>query len=326
MKSRREAHELLAAFPISDTEIVLICSQAVDTSMVEASLYRLKSGRVVRSVDIDDGRPERILLGVDGGMTDQKLTIDRVTITNFKSKEGIKAREAISPRFIQNVYSAMDLKVPHFSETFPYSSNLVGLHVSVECCTGCNGGIHDRNLVVLNHHLGGSWSGIWVQTGKTIEAPYPRWQKVLCAGGVVSELNGSMTIVDEGWMEIYKQSEIPHHPPPPLPIETVDLPAEHTASLICKGLDGAWVQFQDVTIEEAVFIDAQERVRGAVNLPRTEILFRDQSGGRSKACLYQPLGHKVTSGQQLQQLRGFVHAEEPGVYVLLSDKEEDIVL
>jgi hypothetical protein len=314
----------LAAFPVSDTEIVLICPQAVHPSMDAANLYHLESGRAVRAVELNEEHAERILLRVESSMTDPKLTIDRVIITDFKSKERKKAREAISPRFIRNVYSAMELKVPHFSETFPYSSSLVGLHVSVECCTGCNGGIHDRNLVVLNHHLGGGWSGIWVQTGKTIEAPYPRWQKVLCAGGVIAELNGSMTVVDEGWMEIYKQNEIPHHPPPPpLPIETVDLPAEQTASLICKGLDGAWVQFQDITIEGAVFIDAQERIRGAVNLPRTEILLRDHSEGRSKACLYQASGHKVTAGQQL---RGFVHAEEPGVYVLLSDKEEDIVL
>lgn len=326
MESSRKAYELLAAFPLSDTEIVLICPEAVHSSMDAANLYRFESGRAVQAVEINEERPERILLRVEGSKTDTNLTIDRVIITDFKSQERKRGRRAVSPRFISNVQSAMELKVPHFSETFPYGSNLVGLHVSVECCTGCNGGIHDRNLVVLNHHLGGGWSGIWVQTGKTIEAPYLRWQKVLCAGGMITELNGSMTIVDQGWMEIYKQNEIPHHPPPPLPIEAMDLPSEHTASLICKSLDGAWVQFQDITVEQAVFIDAQERVPGAVNLARTEILFRDQSQGISKACLYQPSGHTVSTGQQLTQLRGFVHAEEPGVYVLLSDKEEDIVM
>ncbi len=317
--------EVVAAFPLSDSEIVLICSQPVGPPMAKASLYKLESGLSVKGVTLDRKRPERITLRVKP-MTSDSLTIDRVKIRSLQSALGKKARVAVSPRFIQGVHSAMSLKVPHLGATFPFATTLQGLHVSVACCTGCNGGVHDRNLVVLNHHMGGGWTGIWVQTGKTIEAPYPRWQKVTCAGGVIAEVNGSMTIVDKGWMQIHKQHETPHHAPPALPLETTDLPGERTTSLAAKSLDGAWVQFQGITVQAATTFAAQERVRGAVNLPRTDIVFSDKSGGSSRASLYQPSREKVKTGQRLTQLRGFVHAEKPGVYVLLSDKEEDITL
>jgi hypothetical protein len=223
MARRQETKDVLAAFPISDSEIVLICSHAIDSTMEKTRHYRFESGLSVKSVRLDRERPKRIVLRTEK-RTALPLTTDQITIRNFRSGLSTRSRDVISPKFIQNVHEAMELKVPYFGKTFPYASDLVGLHVSVACCTGCNGGIHDRNLVVLNHHIGGAWSGIWVQTGKTIEAPYPRWQKVLCAGGVVAELNGSMTVMDKGWMEIHKQDEIPHHAPPPLPIETADLP------------------------------------------------------------------------------------------------------
>ena len=325
MKLTPETQELVAAFPISDSQIVLICPDAVNPAMEKASLYRLESGLAVKSVKLNKKHPERIMLRVEP-MRNLPLKIDSVTIRSFQSIHGTKARKAVSPEFIQGVHGAMELKAPYFADTFPYTSNLIGRHVSVACCTGCNGGVHDRNLVVLNHHIGGAWSGIWVQTGKTIEAPYPRWQRVLCAGGVIEEVSGSMVVVDKGWMEIYKQKETAHHAPPSLPIQTIDIPARRVTSLACKSLDGAWVQFEEIDVKSATFIEAQERVREAINLPRTEITFTDKSGGVSKAYLYQPSGHKVKIGRHVKQLRGFVHAEKPGVYVLLSDKEEDIIL
>jgi hypothetical protein len=39
---------------------------------------------------------------------------------------------------------------------------------------------------------------------ETIEVPYPRWQKVLFAGGVMQEENGSTVVVDKGWMVVKK--------------------------------------------------------------------------------------------------------------------------
>jgi hypothetical protein len=174
--------------------------------------------------------------------------------------------------------------------------------------------------------MGGGWTGIWVQTGKTIEAPYPRWQKVQCLGGIIEEMNGSMTIVDKGWMRLKKANEKPHHAPPPLPIQTTDLPAERTTSLLSKSLDGSWVQFDDVIIQSAVRIDARDVSPGMVNLPRTEVRFTDGAKGQSIAWLYQPKGQGLKKNQRIKWLRGFVHAEQPGYYVLLSDKEEDILL
>lgn len=56
-----------------------------------------------------------------------------------------------------------------------------------------------------------------------------------------------------------------------------------------------------------------------------ELVVTDDSGGRSIAWLYQPTAFDLKDGQKLRQPRGFVHAEERGQYVLLSDKEEDIL-
>lgn len=125
-------------------------------------------------------------------------------------------------------------------------------------------------------------------------------------------------------MVIQKSDEPAHHAPPPLPIKTEDLPAEYSTSLLSKSLDGAWVQFDNITIESATSVLTAEQGLGAGNLPRVEIVFSDGSGGHSKAWLYQPSGRKVQAHQAVQMLRGFVHAEAPGIYILLSDKEEDI--
>lgn len=103
------------------------------------------------------------------------------------------------------------------SRVFPYASTLIDKHVTVMCCTGCNGGVRGRGFVVLNNHSGGGWSSIWVKTRQSIAVPYPRWQRIMFAGGVVSEMNGSTTVVDHGWMIIKKVDEPAHHAPPPLP-------------------------------------------------------------------------------------------------------------
>jgi hypothetical protein len=321
----KQSKKLLAAFPLSNTQLVLICPQPVHPSMVEISLYSLQSGLAVKDVQVDPERPEQLILWVES-MKPMPLTIDEVMIRTLKTADGESLGEFSSPRFIQGIQTPMELKVRNFDDSYPFTSTLVGLHVSVMCCTGCNGGIHDRNLVVLNHHIGGSWSGIWVQTDKTIETPYPRWQRVLCAGGVVVEESGSTMVVDRGWMRVQKSDEPPHHAPPPLIIEATDLPTERTTSLLPKSLDGTWVQFDNITIESIRWVEATKGASGTVSLPRTEIVFHDKSGAHSTAWLYQPSRHNLQPGQSLNQLRGFVHAEEPGIYVLLSDKEEDITI
>ncbi len=316
---------ILATYPISEDEVVVLFSTNIHVSMVnEAGLYTFESGLKVHEVRLDETSAQRLVLRVDR-METQPLKIDSITINNLITAEGKNFKTITSPSFIHGLPTAMELKVPHLESNFPYATKFQNIHVSVACCTGCNGGVHHRNLVVLNHHLGGGWSGIWVKTGKTIEAPYPRWQKVLCAGGVISEESGSMTVLDKGWMEIHKLNEVPHHAPPPLPIETIDLPCKQNTSLMSKSLDGAWVQFDDITVHSAKFVEAKETCHETVNLPRTEIIFSDKSGGKTEAWLFQPSGHKVIAGQKLSCLRGFVHAEQPGVYVMLSDKEEDII-
>jgi hypothetical protein len=169
---------------------------------------------------------------------------------------------------------------------FPHESTLAGVHVVVECCTRCNGGVQDRDLVVLNHHVGG--------------------------------------VVDGGWKEIRKQFETPHHAPPPLPIDGADLPRGRDRSLLAKGFDGAGVQFTDVEVEDAKTVEPRWGTGGRTRLMRKAVVFADKSGGRRDAWPYQPSGLRMRPGDRLPFLRGFAHAERPGVSVVLSDKEEDL--
>lgn len=127
-------------------------------------------------------------------------------------------------------------------------------------------------------------------------------------------------------MEIHKQFEVPHNAPPPLPITCAQLPSEKTTQLINKGLDASWVEFSEIIIETAETTTAPEKGSRVKRLTRNRITFTDRTAGKSTAFLYQPTGLKLVSGSKVSRLRGFVHAEIPGQYVLLSDKEEDIII
>ena len=191
----------------------------------------------------------------------------------------------------------------------PYCSRvpLSGVHVSVACCTGCNGGVHDRGLVVLNNHTGGGWSGIWVQTAIDLPEDYARWQKIVFLGGVLRD-------------------EDSHGPPPPTHITAALVPASGTETLLARSLDGCWVEFSDVVVVAARQVDPAERKHDrGTRLPRMEIQFTDGSGTTAVAWLYQPSALKLQPGDRVATLRGFVHAESPGRYVLLGDKEEDLL-
>jgi hypothetical protein len=311
-----------ATFPRSDTELVVLFTKAFKTGSVSAGNFSCSSLRV-REVHFDESQPRSLVLRTSNMRADE-IVIDQLQFKGLSFADTGRPISGKGPKFVLGVKDPSGLRGPHVENIFPYASTLIGLHVTVACCTGCNGGVHDRNLVVLNHHLGGPGTGIWIQTGKTIDAPYPRWQKVLCAGGVVSEQSGSTTVVDRGWMQIVKQFETPHHAPSALPIETVDLPNSRSKAFFHKSLDASWVQFDDIRVESAQSIEPAKGKAEIVRLARNEITFTDRSGGRTTAYLYQSSGLAVREGQPLSMLRGFVHAEKPGLYVLLSDKDEDI--
>jgi hypothetical protein len=311
--------ELVAAFPLSDTEVMLIASAPLDPSMADARRFSTKRGIEVRHARLDEARPERAVLTVEE-MAPAPLTVDVVLIDDLHLADGQSVGEAVSPRFVHAVQEPMRLKVPQVEPAFPFPSTLADVHVSVMCCTGCNGGVHDRGLVALNGHVGGPWTGIWIQTDRGIEGPYRRWQRILCAGGVISEESGATTVVDRGWMTMQAAAEPPHHPPPPLRLSTLDLPLERTTSLISKSLDGVWVEFGEAAVETS------ERVGDKGGLPHTDIVITDASKGRTAVRLYQPTAAGLEAGMRLELLRGFVHAEEPGLYLVLSDKEEDLVV
>jgi hypothetical protein len=304
-------NEVVAVFPIATDQLVVVHKEPVGRDSLEAHQYRLQSGTAVRNAEVDPEQPTRVRLSI-AAIESEAVVVDSL----------LSAGAAASIDFIHGLLTPMDLKVPYVNPAFPFASTLLGRHVTVMCCTGCNGGIHGRFLVVLNNHSGGPWSSIWVKTPKQIEIPYPRWQRVMFAGGILSEINGSTTVVDPGWMIIQKSDEQAHHAPPPLPVETVDLPAGGSRSLLAKSLDATWVQFDDIVLHRVRRVPDNELAGD--DLPKTEIEFGDKSGGRSVGWLYQSGREALSEGQRLEWLRGFVHAEAPGRYILLSDKDEDL--
>ena len=304
-------NEVLAVFPVAPDQLVVVHREPIGQESLDSKDYKLQSGTAVRNAEIDPEQPTRVRLSI-AATASESVAMD--SLLPHGATQNID--------FIHGPLTPMDLKVPHLNPTYPFASTLLGRHVTVMCCTGCNGGIHGRFLVVVNNHSGGPWGSIWVKTPKQIEIPYPRWQRVMFAGGILTELNGSTTVVDPGWMIIQKSDENPHHAPPPLPIETVDLPIEGTRTLLAKSLDATWVQFDDIVLHRVRRVPDSELASD--DLPKTEIEFGDKSAWRSVGWLYQGRREALSEGQRLEWLRGFVHAEAPGRYILLSDKDEDL--
>ncbi|MDQ3935615.1 MAG: hypothetical protein M3340_13395 [Actinomycetota bacterium] len=315
----------MATFPADERHLVLVAAVELDASAAESANVRLATGLEVTDVSRHPSRANALLARVELE-PDAPLTVDRAEITDLRTAAGDTLDTVVGPEFVHGVREPMELKLANLDGRSPFGSKLVDKHVTISCCTGCNGGIHDRGLVVLNNHIGGPWSSMWVQTNQPLEAPYPRWQKVRMAGGVLEERSGSTVVVDRGWMEIAKLDEPEHHAPPALRITTADLPEDTSRLLIHKSLEGAYVEFRKVEVISAERVEPDKAdEEGTLRLSRVEVSFSDPSGGRTAAWLYQGAMDAMSDHRRLAGLRGFVHAEEPGRYVVLSDKEEDVI-
>jgi hypothetical protein len=324
-QSQLNTSAVRAAFPLDESTLTVICSSPLHPSSADRSGFRFSSGRSIADVKIDPVAADRLIVRAEPYSL-PSVVIETMFIRELTFSDGTFVTEVETPRFAGTIYNAMQLKVPHFTADFPYRSTLVDVHASVACCGGCNGGIHARGLSVLNSHHGGGFSGLWIHSNRSLIDPYPRWQRIICAGGVMEEKNGSLTMVDYGWMTARRDNEQPHHAPPPLPLQTVDLPVGPTRALETKALDGSYVAFNEITIEASRSIDGGLGQRTGASVPAHEVQFTDSSGGRSIAWLYQPSAQALLPTQRIKRLAGFVHAEEVGRYILLTDKEEDISL
>lgn len=305
-RERRIAH---ACFPLDEARLGVVLTEPRSTPEVSAAALTLDSGHGVEEVRVVDGRPWHLELAV-APMEAVPLTIDTLVVDG----------EPTGMSFVHGILNPMELKLQGIEDGPPFESTLVGLGVSVACCTGCNGGIHDRGLVVINGHVAGPWTGLWVQTDTPIPTPYPRWQRTLFAGGVVREVGGSTTVRDEGWMDVRRLDEDPHHAPAPLRIDAADLPGRSSASHLAKGMDAAWVELTDLEVISA----RRKKPTAAGRLPHNQIHLRDQSGATVEAWMYQKRGLALRAGERISRMRAFVHAEGKGGYVLLSDKDEDL--
>jgi hypothetical protein len=318
----RQERVITATFPVDDRRIAVVFSSSSLAEAAATSAPRLVSGREVSLHDAGGGPASQILLECDVP-SESGLVMDQVMVEGIRQDLDGSAPE-LGPRFVHGIRAPMDLKIPYVDSQFPFGSTLAGLHVSVACCTGCNGGVHDRGLVVLNNHTGGSWSGIWVQTAQPIPEDYRRWQKVEFLGGVLRDDLGSITVVDEGWMQVRLGDETTHSAPPPARVTASDLPAEGTPSLLAFSLDASWVEFADVSVVDVARVEAAAG-DGKARLSRVEARFSDASGTEAISWLYQRSSFDLSPGDHLAALRGFVHAEAPGRYVVVSDKEEDLL-
>ncbi|MEU1202831.1 hypothetical protein ABZ446_42380 [Streptomyces sp. NPDC005813] len=314
---------ITATFPLSDRSLAVVCASADVAAQLRKTGCQLAGGGEARVREEQDADPTVLLIDVDTPH-DAGLHIDQIVAPDAAELLDGNA-EFIGPRFVHGIRTPMELRMPQQLPVFPFGSSLEGLHVSVACCTGCNGGIHDRHLVVINTHSGGSWSGIWINTPQEIPVEYRRWQKVQFLGGVLREVCGSTTVVDDGWMRIKVGAEEGHAAPAPAHVTTADFPATGTRSLLARSLEAAWVQVSDATVVDARHIDKPVTAVGEVRLPRVETRLRDSSGQEAIAWLHQPSAFGLARGDSLSFLRGFLHAERPGWYVLLSDKDDDLL-
>jgi hypothetical protein len=313
---QHEQRGIRATFPVNDRTVAVLFTSPEAAGEAMRKGLRLASGRSAEVRRLREGSPGEVLLDVDAP-PEPGVVVDQVVV------EGIG--EDVGPRFVHGIRTPMELKAPYIEPRFPFGSTLVGVHVSVACCTGCNGGVHDRGLVVITDHVGGSWSGIWVQTVSPMPEDYARWQKVEFLGGVLREEYGSTTVADEGWMRVRLGEEDRHAPPRPVRVTAGDFPSGGTRTLLARSLDACWVEFVDVVVVQALKVEAPGSDKdGSVRLPRMEVLFSDSYDRGFIAWLYQPSAFNLSPGDRLASLRGFVHAEAPGRYVLLGDKEEDL--
>lgn len=313
----------ISVSPVDDTTLVVLANDELDRSGAYSVAVRLASGIRVAEVTPHASDPRGLLVTLELD-TLPPVAPDRAWVTGLRTAAGEDLGEVMSGDFIVGAREPMELKAGHVEPAFPFGSRLVGTHVIVTCCGGCNGGMHPRGLQVLNNHIGGPWTSMWVQTTQPIKLPYRRWQKVRMAGGVLEERNGSTVVVDRGHMKITVLDEPAHHAPPALRITTADLPSSESRELIHKALDGCFVEFRDITITSARNVNPPEPTDGTIALDYVELVFSDDSGGQTVAWLYQREPN-VSSGDRLTELRGFIHAEAPGVYVVISDKDEDLV-
>ncbi|WP_164200439.1 hypothetical protein [[Micrococcus luteus] ATCC 49442] len=306
---------IVTTFPSDDHTLIVLFASPDDAAWAYDAGLQLLSGRPARAHGRKPDSPTEIVLAVEAAPKDE-LVVDQVVVGD----------RVVGPRFVHGVKSPMELKVPYTETRFPYGPTLASVHVSVACCTGCNGGIHDRGLVVLNSHTGGGWSGIWVRSDIDMPSDYARWQKVAFLGGVLRDDSGSTTVRDEGWMRVRLAGEEPHDAPTPTRVSAADFPAEGTRSLLSRSLEASWVELVDARVIDARRVEPAETDHSSgVRLPRMELRVTDGSGGESAAWLYQASAFDLTSGARIARLRGFLHAEAPGLYVLLGDKEEDLL-
>ena len=160
-----------AVYPLDDSHLVILLDEPVAVAATRRAKFVSRAGLTIRSLRVDSDNPTRVVL------TTKSMHTDGVVLDSLRIEDGLVARnsgkrvETTTPMFIHGVKDPTELKALQLEDMFPFTSRLIGVNVSVSCCTGCNGGVHDRNLVVLNHHMGGPWTGIWVQTAKNGRVP-----------------------------------------------------------------------------------------------------------------------------------------------------------
>lgn len=150
--------EARAAFPLDDNQLVVLLEEEISVASEKSLKAESHAGRLLRGVVVDPSDSRRLTLKL-APVRSHGIVIDFLRISgDIVDKLNRKAVSIKTPKFIHGIKDLTELKALQLDHQFPFASRLAGVHVSVACCTGCNGGVHDRNLVVLNHHIGGPWT------------------------------------------------------------------------------------------------------------------------------------------------------------------------
>jgi hypothetical protein len=181
MQESTHSSMVRAVFPRGNDSFAVVCAGPVDRSTVDKCYFRFGRGRSIIDVENDPDTPDRLIIRatpIDSFMIDEMI-IQRILLADGNAESNVT-----TPRFTGAAYNALQLKVPHFAADFPCRSTLHGVHVSVACCGGCNGGMQrwdartwsfrtqTSSLRRFHRHL--------VQSFRRLIDPYNRWQRILC--------------------------------------------------------------------------------------------------------------------------------------------------
>jgi hypothetical protein len=328
MQTEPATPRITIAFPKSETDLRVVFSEPVDPESAESPTnYKTRSGLLITGAKVDRSDPRYVDLTTQP-MNGEVMQIDVLYAPGVATRHGARFDQAASPEFIQGLASIPEIQKPA-KNAFPFPSRFIGKIATASC--GKDGGV-DSNVLIdtfgfafIHMESGGPFNSLKIVTKRHIPDITQATRRllpgqtvhVLWAGGEIRNVDGETQLVDTGYME---GSIIPPNPlrsPPPFTIKTAELTNERGRSLRASGLQGVIVRFEDATIEE---VSAPGRDGQRI------ISFHDASGESLRAVVLGNVKAHLWAGQKLSALRGLVHQPSAGMYEVIVELDQHLVL